>query len=80
MICNAAPSLPVNGSAKDTQTCIVCHVCGQLGHEVGGNEFAKLIEDGQRCLGWYVVFHQVYPEWGQPPATSFFKLALNEEN
>ena len=42
----------------------------ELGHEVGGNEFAKLGEDGQRGLGWFV-FHQAGPEWDRSPATTF---------
>ena len=46
-------------------------LAGELGHEVGRNEIAKLGEDGQRCLGWFVCFHQADPEWDRPPATTF---------
>jgi hypothetical protein len=43
----------------------------ELGHEVGGNEFAKLGEDGPLGLGW-LVFHQADPEWDRPPAILLF--------
>lgn len=48
---------------------------GKLPHEMTWNQFANLGKNAETGRGGWS-FHQVDPQWDQPPVTSFFGLPV----